>query len=94
MAEKTSFSCGNNLDIFHVDKLKQRLESALERGQTIVLKADKVERVDTAGLQLIIALKKKIEADGGSIVWQKPTQTLLDIAKLLGVDSILELKET
>lgn len=93
MADKTTFSLGNNLDIFHVEKLKQRLDAVLSDGVSLVIKADKVERADTAGLQLFLAVKNKIESKGGHIVWHNPSTTLVEIATLIGVADILNLNQ-
>lgn len=85
MAESTSFSCGDALDISHAAALHSRLERALQKANIIELKADSVEKIDTAGLQLILSIKKELENSGGSIVWKKPSEKLLSAAKLLGL---------
>ena len=59
MSSKTTFSCGNSLDITHVTGLYNRLERSLHKSNVIELKAEAVEKVDTAGLQLLMSVKKK-----------------------------------
>ena len=85
MANKTSFSCGESLDIANAASLHSRLERALQKASTIELKADSVSKVDTAGLQLVVSLKKEIELLGGEIQWKKPSEKLLDCANSLGL---------
>lgn len=91
MATKTSFSCGEALDIAHAAALQARLEKSLQKSSTIELKADAVEKVDTAGLQLIVAVKKEAQASGGNIIWKKPSEKLLTSAKSLGLSQHLGL---
>ena len=91
MAIKTSFSCGNLLDISAAAALHGRLRKSLEKSSTIELKADAVTKADTAGLQLLLALLREVESTGGSIVWKKPSDELMQAACLLGMDKQLGL---
>jgi len=91
MSAKTSFSCGESLDIAVVKSLHSRLHKSLQKSSTIELKADAVEKADTAGLQLFVSLKSEIDSLGGSLVWKNPSSALLDSAKLLGMDECLGL---
>jgi len=85
MTNKTSLSLGENLDISNVSKLHSRLTSSLQKSSTIELKADTVKKADSAGLQLLLTIKREVENIGGSIVWKKPSKELVDTAVLLGL---------
>lgn len=89
MTVKTSFSCGENLTIAHASGLHQRLVKALEKTSNIELKADKVQKADTAGLQLFVALKKEIVDGGGDLQWKNPSEALISTAKQLGLQEYL-----
>ncbi len=91
MPTKTTFSCGEALDIVHVGPLRDRLRKALEKSYTIELKADKVEKADTAGLQLFVILAKTVKQHNGSLIWKKPSDALLATAKSLGLHDQLHL---
>ena len=91
MASKTSFSCGSAVDIVNVNSLQQRLLKALDKSSTIELKADKVEKADSAGLQLFVAANKELNAAGGQMIWKKPSESLLTAAKQLGLTEALGL---
>ncbi len=91
MTSKTSFSCGEALDISHASNLYQRLQKSLQKSSTIELKADKVKKADTAGLQLFVALAQEVTSQGGSIAWKKPSEELLSIARQLGLTTLLML---
>lgn len=91
MAKKTTFSCGENLDITEVATLYSRLQKSLARSSHIELKADTVMKADTAGLQLFVALQREVKETGGGLTWKKPSQALLETAALLGLDRELGL---
>lgn len=91
MAKKTSFSCGENLDITDVSNLYARLQKSLARSSHIELKADTVVKADTAGLQLFVALGQEVAETGGGLTWKKPSQVLIDTAVSLGLDRELGL---
>lgn len=91
MSEKTTVSLGTALDIMHSASLKERLTSALSKKPHIVLISDKVERADTAGLQLIYAFKQEIEQQNKQMSWQKPSDILIEASRLLGLDQHLGL---
>ena len=93
MATKTSFSCGDALDIANAASLQARFEKSLQKSSTIELKADAVEKVDTAGLQLIVAVQNEARASGGQILWKKPSDKLIASAKSLGLATHLGLGE-
>ncbi len=91
MAAKTTFSCGESLDITEVASLQARLHKSLQKSSTIELKADDVKKADTAGLQLFVALARDVSNTGGALVWKKPSQALIDAARLLGLEKELGL---
>ncbi|MEE8056578.1 MAG: STAS domain-containing protein [Pseudomonadales bacterium] len=91
MAAKTSFSCGVSLDVTAATALQSRLQKALKKSSTIELKVDAVEKADTAGLQLLLALAREVGDVGGRLIWKKPSKVLIDAACLLGIDQELGL---
>lgn len=89
MTEKTTVSLGTALDIMHAAGLKDRLVASLEKKPNIVLISDKVERVDTAGLQLLYAFKQEVETKQKQLSWQKPSDALLHASESLGMTDAL-----
>lgn len=89
MSNKTTVSLGTALDIMHASGLKERLVASLEKKAHIVLTSDKVERADTAGLQLLYAFKLEVEARKKQLSWQKPSDTLLHASESLGMADAL-----
>lgn len=89
MSEKTTVSLGSALDIMHASGLKDRLKASLAKKPNIVLISDKVERVDTAGLQLLYAFKQEVESKKKNLSWQKPSDALLHASESLGMTDAL-----
>jgi len=89
MANKTTLSLGSALDIVHVGDLKPRLTTALEKKPHVVLIADKVERTDTAGVQLIYSFMQYAKEKDVAVTWQKPSDNLLETVRKLGMSEAL-----
>lgn len=89
MAEKTSFSCGDSLDIQQVSALYKRLQKSVEKAINVELKADSVKKADTAGLQMFVSLRQELKTLGGDIIWKKPSEELQQAATLLGLSDHL-----
>lgn len=92
MTAKTTFSCGEALDIQNAAGLLQRLQKSMQKSLTIELKADSVVKADTAGLQLFVSLKKELDGLGGDLIWKKPSDDLLKSAELLGLSEKIGLQ--
>jgi len=91
LAKKTTVSLGQSLDIVNAASLKARLENALSKALPVVLVSDKVEKADTAGLQLIYAFIKELEKQGRDVSWQKPSDNLIQASEILGLSEKLYL---
>ena len=87
--DKTSVSCGKALTVEHAQNLRGRIHKALEKSTTIELRASEVQKADTAGLQLILALFKEVEVLGGRCVWRSPSTALKESATILGLNKQL-----
>ncbi len=91
MTAKTTFSCGEQLDVTVAASLYARLQKSLQKSSTIELKSGSVKRADTAGLQLMVALAREVANTGGELIWKTPSEELLKAARLLGLDKELGL---
>ncbi len=92
MTDKTTVSLGSALNIMNVSGLKTRLAAALSKNLQIVLISDKIEKADTAGLQLIYSFIVKAKEQGNSVSWQKPSDALFQACETLGMSEALCLK--
>ncbi len=85
--------CGERMTIEHVESLFGQLESALLEHDQIELVAARVQQCDTASLQLIANLFRLSKARGLSIKWVTPSDTVFNVASLLGLTDALELTQ-
>ncbi len=93
MGKKTTVSCGKQLDIAHVENLKERFQAALNKSPAFIqVKAEQVERTDSAGLQLLVATQLYCQNAGIAFGIHKATSNFLDSAKLLGLSEVLNLE--
>lgn len=91
MGKKTTVSLGIAIDIMHAAALKERLAAALAKDLPVVLVSDKVEKADTAGLQLLYAFITKVEKQGHRVTWQKPSDVIIQAVEILGMCEVLHL---
>lgn len=79
------------LSIKNIQELKTKLDEGLVQQKDIVFDASKLERVDTAALQLIAAFSKKMHENGLSLSWSKPGKDIIEIAQLLDMKEAVSL---
>ena len=93
MAQRLEYKLPDSLTITHAHTLHDELEALIEKNQAdeLVLHAADVSRADTAGLQLMLALVKSSKERQMAVIWDHPSQKLLDAAKILGIQSALNL---
>jgi ABC-type transporter Mla MlaB component len=82
---------GSTLTIAEATQHKNVLLQALKLAKPIVLKADKIEKIDTAGLQLLLSFIKSAAQKNIPWQWQTPSSLLKEKASLLGIIDLLKL---
>lgn len=75
---------GKTLGIREAAELRERLLAAIEAGP-LVLDGSAVERVDSAGLQLLVSLQRSLAARGETLTYRGVSTALADAATVLGV---------
>ncbi|HEY2988406.1 MAG TPA: STAS domain-containing protein [Candidatus Binatia bacterium] len=55
------------VDIFFAADLRHAAIRLLERGEDVLICCEKLERLDTATLQILLALKKELEQKGNNL---------------------------
>lgn len=81
-----------NLTIQNVVKLYEKLKSSYSMHDSIEINASRVSAIDTATLQLLVALKKEAIKQQKSIVMTEPSQRFVESAGLLGLLELLEIR--
>lgn len=71
--------------------LKAELVAVLDAGAIAVLDGSRVERIDTAALQLLVIFQRELEARGGAVSWRGANGVINEAAGLLGLAQLLKL---
>jgi ABC-type transporter Mla MlaB component len=71
--------------------LKDRLAALLEEPQPVTLDVAALQRIDTAGLQVLAAFVRERADNGRAVEWQGTVPVLTTAAQLLGLTSVLKL---
>ena len=79
------------LTIQHVVKLHEKLKKSYSANDTIEINASHVSSIDTATLQLLVALKKDAVKKQKEVIFAEPSQRFIESAELLGLLEILDI---
>jgi anti-anti-sigma regulatory factor len=71
--------------------LKESLASLLDEPRPITLDITALQRIDTAGLQVLTAFVRERAAHGRAVEWQGTAPALTGAAHLLGLTALLRL---
>ena len=77
--------------VSEASSLKERLAALLDEPQPVTLDVTALQRIDTAGLQLITAFVRERAGSGRAVEWQGTAPVLATAAQLLGLTSLLKL---
>ncbi|PWG64136.1 STAS domain-containing protein [Spiribacter halobius] len=81
----------SRVDVTLAAELRSTLDMALSGEGTLSVDAAAVEQVDTAGIQLLLALRQEAERRGRAFAWQAASPALQDTARRLGLEAQLGL---
>jgi anti-anti-sigma regulatory factor len=87
-----SIQLPSELCISEVNALKSDLLASLAvADDTVELDASRVERIDTAGVQLLLAVTRYLESRSLGLRWTHPSAALCEAAHELGASDQLQL---
>ena len=90
-SEAVVVDLGSHLTIADVERVQQQLEGLLAGGHNFALDAAQLEKIDTAGLQLLCSLKKTLQNAESELNWKEASPTFIKSAYLMGVNHFLQL---
>ncbi len=90
MSTTVTIDCEDVVNISGVNLLQQDIKAAIIDADEIVIKADNVERIDAASLQMFAALFQDSEELGVSVRWDAPSDALIQSVKILGLTDLLK----
>jgi ABC-type transporter Mla MlaB component len=79
--------------ICDASSLKASLAGLLDEPLPVTLDITALQRIDTAGLQVITAFVRERAAHGHTVEWKGTAPVLANAARLLGLTSLLRLAE-
>ena len=84
---------GADLTIRSVSSCKKMIDESISNGFDVKLAAGDLQKIDTAGLQLLFSLHRTLEKTSQSINWVSSNSIINDRAQLLGMPKLLESSE-
>jgi ABC-type transporter Mla MlaB component len=90
-AGSAAFAIAAECTVADAGALKSGLAKLLEEDSTVTLDIGAVQRIDTAGLQVIATFVRERESQGRQVQWRGDAPALAAAAKLLGLSTILKL---
>ncbi|MFL6648420.1 MAG: lipid asymmetry maintenance protein MlaB [Sulfurifustaceae bacterium] len=90
-ADRTEVHFEGGLDVSHAVVARERLTEALVRSLPLELEAARLERLDGAFLQLLVAFQRAAKARGLRPRWRSVSPVLRSAAEALGLIETLEL---
>jgi phospholipid transport system transporter-binding protein len=87
--EITVIDCGEALEIVNVGDMYERVLTRLAEGHTIQFNVAKIERIDTAAMQLIYAFSKQAGKHGHVLLWEGASEAFVRSANILGLAALM-----
>jgi phospholipid transport system transporter-binding protein len=80
----------SHLTIRQVEQIHRQCEEALKGAGNLRINASDVSKVDTAGLQLLMALKLEMDSQHSAIEWIAISDELRGAANFMGMQAFFE----
>ncbi len=90
-AGSSSFTVAAECTVADASSLKSELAKLVNATDVVTLDIGAVQRIDTAGLQLIATFIRERETNGRQVKWQGTAPVLTTAAQLLGLSALLKL---
>ena len=83
----------SQLTIRQIEQVYRQCDNALKGAGTLRIDASAVSKVDTAGMQLLIALKTEMDSQHSAIEWLAINDELRNVARFMGLQALFETTE-
>ena len=84
-ANRSHHMLGNEMTIYTVGEQREQLFQALDSAPELELDLSQVEEFDTAGLQLLLMLKREAEHCGHSLHLSNHSRAVVEVLELLNM---------
>ncbi len=88
---KTAYAVAAECTVADAGTLKTGLAKLLEEPGMVTLDVSAVQRIDTAGVQVIATFIRERESHGRQVQWRGEAPALTNAARLLGLGALLKL---
>jgi phospholipid transport system transporter-binding protein len=88
-----SFALAAECTVADAESLKTGLAKLLNRSSVVTLDISAVQRIDTAGLQVIATFIRERESHGRKVQWRGAAPAVSMATELLGLSAVLKLPE-
>lgn len=89
MARVTLLTIGGRVDSNTAQTLGQHLNEQIEKGRmNLVIDLEQVEYMSSAGLRELVGALKRTKSAGGDLRLSTPSERVLEVLKLAGLDSV------
>jgi anti-sigma B factor antagonist len=90
--DETELRIGGQLDVMTAPELMPLIDAMVdEKRQRVVVTLDALDLIDSSGVASIVALYKRVRANGGQVKVQGARDQPLAIFKLLRMDKVFQL---
>ncbi|MBL1261617.1 MAG: STAS domain-containing protein [Thiotrichaceae bacterium] len=93
-AQDITIDCGDLLDISMVNEINQKLKESLSAGRDISINISNIERIDTAGAQMLCAFYQDAKSKKIKCEWTPPSGIFSKSIEQLGLSEHLEIPAT
>lgn len=80
----------NELTIYVIDSIKNQISDEMEKYTSFEFNLSKVEEIDSAGLQLLLAFKNELLRKDKQFEITSASQAVSDLLTIYGIDESLE----
>jgi len=80
---------GTELTIRSVASCKAQIDDNLLQGQEIKLQAENLQKIDSAGLQMLYSLDKTLKKTSQSIHWVNSSAIINEAARMIGLEDLI-----
>jgi len=81
---------GSELTIKNIASFKQCIDESLAQEMEIRLDSSDLQKIDTAGLQLLFCLQKSLRKSGHQIDWVSKSEVVESASKIIGIEILFD----
>jgi anti-anti-sigma factor len=90
-ADTTHVALEAALGIRDAHVLHEKLNTALTAATAIIIDGSRLERLDAAAMQVLAGFTRAARARGLALTWHSPSPVLQQAARVLGLETVLEM---